>query len=73
MDYLIKRGWTDAADAFSQAAKIPLDSRPPIDSPFAFLVEWWCVFWDIFAAKTNKAGTREAQLYLDARSSTTGI
>jgi hypothetical protein len=38
----------------------------PLDSSGGFLSEWWAVFWDVFAARSNhNDATPYAQAYLD--------
>ncbi|KAK9765935.1 hypothetical protein K7432_005345 [Basidiobolus ranarum] len=64
-DYCLKRNWTAAAQAILNEAQVPQDSTVPIDSPHGFLYEWWVVFWDIFSARTNKTGSKDAQTFIE--------
>ncbi|KAK9670861.1 hypothetical protein K7432_017342 [Basidiobolus ranarum] len=66
-DYCLKRNWNTAAQAFLNEAQVARDSQVPIDSPNGFLYEWWAVFWDIFSAKTNKSGSKDAQAFVEAQ------
>ncbi|KAK9674606.1 hypothetical protein K7432_017121, partial [Basidiobolus ranarum] len=66
-DYCVKRNWTNAAQAFMNEAQVARDSQVPIDSPNGFLYEWWVVFWDIFSARTNKTGSKDAQSFVEAQ------
>ncbi|ORX87266.1 hypothetical protein K493DRAFT_319695 [Basidiobolus meristosporus CBS 931.73] len=66
-DYCLKRNWNSAAQAFLNDAQVARDSQVPIDSPNGFLYEWWAVFWDIFSAKTNKSGSKDAQAFVEAQ------
>ena len=46
-------------------AQVQQDQQVPIDAREGFLYEWWTVFWDIFSARANKAGSPEALAYVD--------
>ncbi|ORX63835.1 hypothetical protein K493DRAFT_249726 [Basidiobolus meristosporus CBS 931.73] len=64
-DYCLKRNWTGAAQAFMNEAQVARDSQVPINSPNGFLYEWWVVFWDIFSARTNKTGSKDALSFVE--------
>ncbi|ORX63837.1 hypothetical protein K493DRAFT_11972 [Basidiobolus meristosporus CBS 931.73] len=66
-DYCLKRNWNGAAQAFLEEAQVAPDSQVPIDSPHGFLYEWWVVFWDIFSARTNKTGSKDAQSFVEGQ------
>jgi hypothetical protein len=38
---------------------------PPIDVPYAFMFEWWSLFWDTYSAATKRGGSNEAQAFLE--------
>jgi hypothetical protein len=38
-----------------------------INSPYAFLFEWWGVFWDTFSAASQRGGSPEALAYIEVR------
>ncbi|GAA5886992.1 hypothetical protein JCM5296_005217 [Sporobolomyces johnsonii] len=61
-DYMRKRGWSDAASRFAKDAGINEDEwrGPPIEAPQGLLYEWWSVFWDVFIARSQKSGQRNA-------------
>ncbi|KAL1923732.1 uncharacterized protein VTP21DRAFT_8712 [Calcarisporiella thermophila] len=63
-DYCVKHNFMAAANALKQDANIR-DENVPFDMPQSFLFEWWSVFWDLFAAKVTKTGSRDAQQYVD--------
>ncbi|GAA5970953.1 hypothetical protein JCM11641_004520 [Rhodosporidiobolus odoratus] len=69
-DYMRKRGWTESAARFAKDAGIDEVgwSGPPIEAPQGLLYEWWSVFWDVFIARSQKAGQRNpnADVYVDA-------
>lgn len=66
-DYCRKRNFQQSARAFFLEAQVPAETIVPIDAPEGFLYEWWTVFWDVFSAKANKSGSREAVTYVDVR------
>ncbi|GAA6012924.1 hypothetical protein JCM10207_008379 [Rhodosporidiobolus poonsookiae] len=69
-DYMRKRGWMETASRFAQDAGIDEASwsGPPIEAPQGLLYEWWSVFWDVFIARSQKAGQRNpnADTYVEA-------
>ncbi|EJD48113.1 hypothetical protein AURDEDRAFT_113017 [Auricularia subglabra TFB-10046 SS5] len=65
-DYFTKHGFNKAANELCQEADIdPTGRKPPIDAPQGLLYEWWVVFWEIFQAKSSKAGKADAAAYVD--------
>ncbi|KZV88222.1 hypothetical protein EXIGLDRAFT_183138 [Exidia glandulosa HHB12029] len=65
-DYFVKHGFTKAANELCLEADLdPNGRKPPIDAPQGLLYEWWVVFWEIFQAKSSKAGKQDAQTYLE--------
>ncbi|KAK4781248.1 hypothetical protein SAY87_017354 [Trapa incisa] len=52
-DYFVKRNLRATARAFQAESRVPIDTVA-IDSPDGFLMEWWSVFWDIFAARDSE-------------------
>ncbi|GAA5916280.1 hypothetical protein JCM6882_005068 [Rhodosporidiobolus microsporus] len=69
-DYMRKRGWNESASRFAKDAGIEEATwtGPPIEAPQGLLYEWWSVFWDVFIARSQKAGQRNpnADLYVEA-------
>ncbi|GAA5825713.1 hypothetical protein JCM11251_000346 [Rhodosporidiobolus azoricus] len=69
-DYMRKRGWNESASRFASDAGIDEAAwtGPPIEAPQGLLYEWWSVFWDVFIARSQKAGQRNpnADLYVEA-------
>ncbi|GAA5861118.1 hypothetical protein JCM8547_008041 [Rhodosporidiobolus lusitaniae] len=69
-DYMRKRGWHESASSFAKDAGIEEATwtGPPIEAPQGLLYEWWSVFWDVFIARSQKAGQRNpnADVYVDA-------
>ncbi|GAA6027426.1 hypothetical protein JCM8097_007856 [Rhodosporidiobolus ruineniae] len=69
-DYMRKRGWNESASRFAQDAGIDEAgwTGPPIEAPQGLLYEWWSVFWDVFIARSQKAGQRNpnADIYVEA-------
>ncbi|GAA99295.1 uncharacterized protein L969DRAFT_47203 [Mixia osmundae IAM 14324] len=66
-DYLRRRNFANAAQAFAQDARVDPNQAVPIDSPQGLLFEWWTVFWDIFMARTGLAGSPAANMYVQAQ------
>ncbi|KIK93149.1 hypothetical protein PAXRUDRAFT_34206 [Paxillus rubicundulus Ve08.2h10] len=62
-DYCNKRGFRKTARELLAEAEIPPDSAPPINAKQGLLFEWWSVFWVLFTAKSNGAGTEDAMCY----------
>ncbi|KAG8221130.1 hypothetical protein J3R82DRAFT_2662 [Butyriboletus roseoflavus] len=62
-DYCNKRGFRKTARELLAEAEIPADSAPPINAKQGLLFEWWSVFWVLFTAKSNGAGTEDAMVY----------
>ncbi|BGP15842.1 hypothetical protein JCM10213_005674 [Rhodosporidiobolus nylandii] len=69
-DYMRKRGWNETASRFAKDAGIEEATwtGPPIEAPQGLLYEWWSVFWDVFIARSQKAGQRNpnADVYVEA-------
>ncbi|KAG6381807.1 hypothetical protein JVT61DRAFT_416 [Boletus reticuloceps] len=65
-DYCNKRGFRKTARELLTEAEIPPDSAPPINAKQGLLFEWWSVFWVLFTAKSNGAGTEDAMVYTQA-------
>jgi hypothetical protein len=61
-------------DAMDNDSKDDLDSKRPDDLPApnlpkeipesCFLMEWWCLFWDMFNAQRGKGEGRSVQQYV---------
>ncbi|CAG8512922.1 14774_t:CDS:10 [Funneliformis caledonium] len=67
-DIKLKNDGTDSINGSSSSssdnnmnALLLPDADVPVQAPEGFLYEWWNVFWDIYSAKTQRAGTSEAQ------------
>ncbi|KAF8475290.1 hypothetical protein DFH94DRAFT_118906 [Russula ochroleuca] len=63
LDYCKKRGYRKTANELVIEADISPDSKPPINAQQGLLFEWWSVFWVLFQAKNNGAGSEDAMLY----------
>ncbi|CAM8980677.1 unnamed protein product [Rhodiola kirilowii] len=65
-DYFVKRKLHESARAFMAEAKVSAEPVV-IDAPDGFLYEWWCIFWEMHAARSNQKRSESMAAYLDAK------
>ncbi|CAL1714098.1 unnamed protein product [Somion occarium] len=70
LDYLVKRGFHQTADALMREGNLshPDQTGPPVDLPQSLILEWWNAFWLIYHAKRHgDSGADDAGRYVRER------
>lgn len=52
-------------DIHKKPADLPEPALPPLNADSNFLFDWWCQFWDIWAAHRGKGNNPNATHYLN--------
>lgn len=66
VDYLSKRGFSASAQSLVNESNLQ-ETKVPIDARQGLLYEWWTVFWELFSARHNDDGARDAKVYVQVR------